>query len=205
LINITSAPVGKRLEGKVAIITGGGSGIGRASSLTFANHGAKVVVADRDSKSGKETVDQIKQAGGEATFHSVDVSNAKEVEALIAATEKEFKRLDIMFNNAGISHADDDNAQTTTEGVWDLTFNINVKGVFLGCKYAIPALLRAGGGSIINTARFDIKSKILLQNFFKLKRWIDSNKKIFFKSFVAILGAATPQLAYTSSKGAVLC
>jgi len=89
--------------------------------------------------------------------------------------KKNYSKLNILFNNAGISHADDDNAETTTEAVWDLTFEINVKGVFLGCKYGIPALRRAGGGSIINTA-----------------------------SFVAILGAATPQLAYTSSKGAVL-
>ena len=93
----------------------------------------------------------------------------------MAAAEKEYGALHVLFNNAGISHADDDDATKTEESVWDLTFAINVKGVFLGCKYGIPALRRAGGGSIINTA-----------------------------SFVAILGAATPQLAYTSSKGAVL-
>jgi NAD(P)-dependent dehydrogenase (short-subunit alcohol dehydrogenase family) len=94
---------------------------------------------------------------------------------MVSAAEQQFGKLTVLFNNAGISHADDDDSVTTTEAVWDLTFNINVKGVFLGCKYGIPALRRAGGGSIINTA-----------------------------SFVAILGAATPQLAYTSSKGAVL-
>jgi NAD(P)-dependent dehydrogenase (short-subunit alcohol dehydrogenase family) len=94
---------------------------------------------------------------------------------MVEAAESTYGRLDVMFNNAGISHPEDDNAVTTTEAVWDLTFDINVKGVFLGCKYGIPAIRRAGGGSIINTA-----------------------------SFVAILGAATPQLAYTSSKGAVL-
>jgi NAD(P)-dependent dehydrogenase (short-subunit alcohol dehydrogenase family) len=104
-----------------------------------------------------------------------DVSKAADCEAMVAAAEKEFGKLTVLFNNAGISHADDDDAITTTEEVWDLTFAINVKGVFLGCKYGVPALRRAGGGSIINTA-----------------------------SFVAILGAATPQLAYTSSKGAVL-
>jgi NAD(P)-dependent dehydrogenase (short-subunit alcohol dehydrogenase family) len=94
---------------------------------------------------------------------------------MVQAAERNFGKLTVLFNNAGISHADDDNAMTTTEEVWDLTFAINVKGVFLGCKYGIPALRRAGGGSIINTA-----------------------------SFVAVVGAATPQLAYTSSKGAVL-
>jgi NAD(P)-dependent dehydrogenase (short-subunit alcohol dehydrogenase family) len=94
---------------------------------------------------------------------------------MVKAAEENYGRLDILFNNAGISHAQDDDAINTSEEVWDLTFKINVKGVFLGCKYGIPALRRAGGGSIINTA-----------------------------SFVAILGAATPQLAYTASKGAVL-
>jgi NAD(P)-dependent dehydrogenase (short-subunit alcohol dehydrogenase family) len=93
----------------------------------------------------------------------------------VAFTEEKFGKLNILFNNAGIMHSDDDNAVTTEEAIWDLTMNINAKGVFLGCKYGIPALQRAGGGSIINTA-----------------------------SFVAILGAATPQVAYTASKGAVL-
>jgi NAD(P)-dependent dehydrogenase (short-subunit alcohol dehydrogenase family) len=94
---------------------------------------------------------------------------------MVREAEQTYGKLTILFNNAGISHADDDDAIATTEDVWDLTFAVNVKGVFLGCKYGIPALRRAGGGSIINTA-----------------------------SFVAILGAATPQLAYTASKGAVL-
>jgi NAD(P)-dependent dehydrogenase (short-subunit alcohol dehydrogenase family) len=94
---------------------------------------------------------------------------------MVAAAEKAFGRLTVLFNNAGISHAKDDDAIATTEEVWDLTFAVNVKGVFLGCKFGIPALRRAGGGSIVNTA-----------------------------SFVARLGSATPQLAYTASKGAVL-
>ena len=94
---------------------------------------------------------------------------------MVAEAERVYGRLDILFNNAGISHAEDDDAIHTSEAVWDLTFQVNVKGVFLGCKYGIPALRRAGGGAIINTA-----------------------------SFVAFLGAATPQLAYTASKGAVL-
>ena len=104
-----------------------------------------------------------------------DVSIADDCQKMIAAAEATFGKLDILFNNAGISHAEDDDAINTSEAVWDLTMQVNVKGVFLGCKYGIPALQRAGGGSIINTA-----------------------------SFVAVLGAATPQLAYTASKGAVL-
>jgi NAD(P)-dependent dehydrogenase (short-subunit alcohol dehydrogenase family) len=105
----------------------------------------------------------------------VDVSKEDQVKAAIDTAERKFGKLNIIFNNAGIMHPGDDNAQVTDEKIWDLTMNINVKGVWWGCRHGIPALRRAGGGSIINTA-----------------------------SFVAILGAATPQLAYTSSKGAVL-
>jgi NAD(P)-dependent dehydrogenase (short-subunit alcohol dehydrogenase family) len=104
-----------------------------------------------------------------------DVSKAADCEHMVAAAEKKFGKLNVIFNNAGIMHAEDDDAVSTSEKVWDLTLDINAKGVFLGCKYGIPALKRAGGGSIINTA-----------------------------SFVAHLGAATPQIAYTASKGAVL-
>ena len=164
-----------RLQDKVAVITGASSGIGRATALLFAKEGAKVVLVDINDAGGQETLDMITADGGEAIYVHADQSKAAEVEGMIAATEGRFGRLDILFNNAGISHAEDDNAVTTSEAVWDLTFDINVKGVFLCCKYGIPALRRAGGGSIINTA-----------------------------SFVAVLGAATPQLAYTASKGAVL-
>lgn len=164
-----------RLQDKVAVITGASSGIGRATALLFAKEGAKVVLVDINDAGGQETLDMVTAAGGEAIYIHADQSKAAEVEGMIAATEGKFGRLDILFNNAGISHAADDNAVNTSEEVWDLTFDVNVKGVFLCCKYGIPALRRAGGGSIINTA-----------------------------SFVAILGAATPQLAYTASKGAVL-
>jgi len=170
-----TAPSGKRLDNKVALITGGSAGIGRATSLLFAAQGAKVVVADLDDIRGEETASLIKKNGGHAIFVKADVALAKDCENMVSVAEKKYGKLNILFNNAGISHADDDNAITTSEEVWDLTMKINVKGVFLGCKYGIPALRRAGGGSIINTA-----------------------------SFVAILGAATPQLAYTASKGAVL-
>jgi len=164
-----------RLANKVALITGAGSGIGKDSALLFASEGASIIVADVSVDKGKEVVDLVKKKGGNAIFVSADVSKAKDCENMIATAEKQYGKLNILFNNAGISHADDDDATKTDEKVWDLTMNINLKGVFLGCKYGIPALKRAGGGSIINTA-----------------------------SFVAILGAATPQLAYTASKGGVL-
>ncbi len=164
-----------RLKDKVALITGAGSGIGRESALLFAGEGAKVVVVDINNAAGKETVDFIEAKGGQAIYIHADVSRSDECEGMILATEKTYGKLNVLFNNAGISHANDDDAINTGEDVWDLTFSINVKGVFLGCKYGIPALRRSGGGSIINTA-----------------------------SFVALLGAATPQLAYTASKGAVL-
>lgn len=164
-----------RLKDKVALITGGSSGIGRETALLFAAEGAAVVVVDLNDEAGKKVVQEIEAAGGKAVYAHADVSKAADCENMVKVAEETYGKLNVMFNNAGISHADDDNAMTTEEWVWDLTMAVNVKGVFLGCKYGIPALLRAGGGSIINTA-----------------------------SFVAILGAATPQLAYTASKGAVL-
>ena len=164
-----------RLAGKVALITGAGSGIGRETAVLFANEGASVVCVDINDGAGNETVAIITAANGAASYVHADVSKAADCEKMVAHAESTYGKLDILFNNAGISHAQDDDALSTTEDVWDLTFAINVKGVFLGCKYGIPALRRAGGGSIINTA-----------------------------SFVAVLGAATPQLAYTASKGAVL-
>jgi len=164
-----------RLANKVAVITGAGSGIGRESALLFAREGARVVVADVNEDAGQAVVEELRGAGGEAVYVRADVSKGADAEGMVRAAEESFGRLDVLFNNAGISHARDDDAVATEEEVWDLTMNINLKGVFLGCKYGIPALRRAGGGSIINTA-----------------------------SFVALLGAATPQLAYTASKGGVL-
>jgi NAD(P)-dependent dehydrogenase (short-subunit alcohol dehydrogenase family) len=164
-----------RLDNKVALITGAGSGIGRETALLFAREGAKVVVADVKDDAGKNVVEELRAAGGEAVYAHADVSKSADAEGMIRTAEESFGRLDVLFNNAGISHPKDDDAVTTDEDVWDLTMSINLKGVFLGCKYGIPALRRAGGGSIINTA-----------------------------SFVAVLGAATPQLAYTASKGGVL-
>ena len=164
-----------RLADKVALITGAGSGIGRESALLFAREGAKIVAADVDDAGGARVVAEIEAAGGAAVYAHADVSKAADAEGMVRAAEESFGRLDVLFNNAGIMHSDDDNAISTEESVWDLTMNINLKGVFMGCKYGIPALRRAGGGSIINVA-----------------------------SFVALMGAATPQLAYTASKGGVL-
>ena len=164
-----------RLKDQVALITGAGSGIGKESAMLFAAEGASVVAVDVNLPAVEQVAAEIGASGGKAIAVKADVSRAADCEAMVAAAEQAYGKLTILFNNAGISHADDDDSISTTEEVWDLTFAINVKGVFLGCKYGIPALRRAGGGSIINTA-----------------------------SFVAILGAATPQLAYTASKGAVL-
>jgi NAD(P)-dependent dehydrogenase (short-subunit alcohol dehydrogenase family) len=164
-----------RLEGKVAIITGAGSGIGRESALLFAREGARVVVADIDAKAGESTVNAIQAQGHDTRFIHVDVSKSASVENLVAQTEQIFGKLNIMFNNAGIFPDADGSVVDTSEEVFDQVMNINLKGVFLGCKFAIPALLREGGGSIINTA-----------------------------SFVALMGAAVPQIAYTASKGGVL-
>ena len=164
-----------RLENKVALITGAGSGIGRQAALLFAREGAAVAVADLVPQGGEETVRLVQAEGGRALFVQVDVGRAVDCERMVRAAEEAFGKLDVLFNNAGISHIDDGDAVSTEEEVWDLTMQVNLKGVFLGCKYGIPALRRAGGGSIINTA-----------------------------SFVALLGAATPQLAYTASKGGVL-
>ena len=164
-----------RLQNKTALITGAASGIGRETALLFAQEGANVVCVDINDAAGQETVQMIQDNGGQAIYVHADVSNAADCQNMVQAAEDAFGQLHILFNNAGIMHSADDDAINTEEDVWDLTMAINVKGVFLGCKYGIPALRRAGGGSIINTA-----------------------------SFVALVGAATPQLAYTSSKGAVL-
>ena len=164
-----------RLTGKVALITGAASGIGRESALLFARNGAKVACVDRTEETNSETVNMITEAGGDAIALTADVSRAADVEAMVDATVSHFGALHVAFNNAGIMHHDDSDAVDTDEDIWDLTMNINARGVFLGCKYEIPAMRVSGGGSIINTA-----------------------------SFVAIVGAATPQVAYTASKGAVL-
>ena len=164
-----------RLENKVAVITGAGSGIGLEAALLFSTEGARIVAVDVNDAAGKETVKQIEAKGGKGIYVRADVSKGEDCKQMVAAAEQTFGKLDLLFNNAGIMLVADDDAVQTDEAVWEQTMAVNLKGVFLGCKYGIPALRRAGGGAIINTA-----------------------------SFVAILGAATPQLAYTASKGGVL-
>ncbi|KAF9300893.1 hypothetical protein BGZ74_007393 [Mortierella antarctica] len=172
-----SPPYGTRLSGKVAVITGAGSGIGLESSVLFASEGAQVVCADINEKGAAATVEKITSmfGAGRAVSIKADVSKEEDVKKMIHLAVSEFGKISILFNNAGIMHPADDNAITTSEDIWDLTMKINVKGVWWGCKYAIEEMRKTGGGSIINTA-----------------------------SFVALRGAATPQIAYTASKGAVL-
>ena len=164
-----------KLEGKVALITGAGGGIGGESALLFASEGASVVAVDVNDAAGEESVARVKAAGGKAAWCRADVSKDADCAAMVRFSEKTFGRLDVLFNNAGIMDSQDDDATRTPEAVWERTLAINLKGVYLGCKHGIPALRRAGGGSIVNTA-----------------------------SFVAFLGAATPQLAYTASKGGLV-
>ena len=164
-----------RLRGKVALITGAGGGIGGEAARLFASEGASVVAVDVDLGSAERTARAVKEAGGRCEAVGADVSRSADCEAMVRRAEEAFGRLDVLFNNAGILDAGDGDAQSTQEEVWERTLAVNLKGVFLGCKHGIPALRRAGGGSVINTA-----------------------------SFVAVMGAATPQVAYTASKGGVV-
>jgi NAD(P)-dependent dehydrogenase (short-subunit alcohol dehydrogenase family) len=136
--------------GKVALVTGGSSGIGRATAVLFARYGAKVVIGDANP-AGSETVDEIKQSGGNALFVTTDVSNAKQVESLVAAAVKTYGRLDFAFNNAGIL-ADGVHLADLDESTFDRVMAVDVKGVFLSMKYELQQMLRAGEGVIVNNA-----------------------------------------------------
>lgn len=164
-----------RLTGRVALITGTASGIGRAAALRFAAEGARIAAVDVIEEANAETAEMVIQQGGEAVAVRADVTVEAEVAAAFEAAEVAFGRIDVAFNNAGVMLEGDGDAGSTAEEVIDRTLAVNVKGVLHGCKHAVAAMRRAGGGSIINTA-----------------------------SFVASVGAATPQIAYTASKGAVL-
>ena len=141
----------RRLEGKVAVITGAASGIGRATALLFAAEGARVVVADWDEANGERAVQEIRERGGEATFVRADVANPEDVQRMVAVALERYGRLDILFNNAGVEGEQAPTADCSLEN-WDRVININLRGVFLGMKYAIPAMLANGGGVIINNA-----------------------------------------------------
>jgi NAD(P)-dependent dehydrogenase (short-subunit alcohol dehydrogenase family) len=159
-----------RLDHKVAIITGAASGIGRATAVRFAEEGAHVVVADLNEETGVEFAQQI---GG--TFVQVNVADEDSVNSMYEKVIAVYGGVDILFNNAGISPADDDSILTTELDAWKRVQDVNLTSVYLCCKYGIPHLLERGGGSIINTA-----------------------------SFVAVMGSATSQISYTASKGGVL-
>jgi NAD(P)-dependent dehydrogenase (short-subunit alcohol dehydrogenase family) len=164
--------VAGRLDGKVCVITGGGGGMGREAAIVFTGEGANVCVADVDAALAQETVSQC---SGEAFAFRVDVADEAGVARMYETTVERFGGVDVLYNNAGISPADDASVLDTSVTAWQRVQDVNTKGVFLCCKHGIPRLLERGGGSVINVA-----------------------------SFVAILGAATSQISYTASKGAVL-
>jgi NAD(P)-dependent dehydrogenase (short-subunit alcohol dehydrogenase family) len=160
-----------RLDGKVAVITGAAGGMGREAAIVFSDEGASVCVADVDLEAAEQTSSEAR----EAFAQQVDVADADSVQAMYAATAERYGGIDVLYNNAGISPADDDSILETEEDAWDRVQDVNTKGVYLCCRHGIPYLLERGGGSVINVA-----------------------------SFVALVGAATSQISYTASKGAVL-
>jgi len=164
-----------RLDGKVAVITGAGSGIGQVAAALFAAEGANVVVADVAGERAAATAADIESAGGRALSVTVDVSDEDQVTEMVAAAVRTFGGLHVLFNNAGIFPDDDGGILETPPETWAKVMEVNLKGVWLGCRAAVPAMLASGGGSIVNVA-----------------------------SFVALMGAATAQIAYTASKGGVL-
>jgi NAD(P)-dependent dehydrogenase (short-subunit alcohol dehydrogenase family) len=172
--------VGNRLKGKVCFVTGGASGMGRVASMAFAREGALVAIADINAEQRDAAFAEGRSEGGasvrgDSFTVSCDVTREQEVASAIAETVKRFGRLDVLYNNAGIMMSEDQSVIDTEEWVWDKTLAVNLKGIYLCCKYGIPEMLKSGGGSIINIA-----------------------------SFVALVGCSVPQDAYTASKGAVI-
>ena len=164
-----------RLEGKVALITGAGSGMGRLAAQVFSREGARVVLADVSQDAGEAAASDVERSGGKAVFVAADVSRERDVQTAVRRGVEAFGRLDVVYNNAGIFPADDGSVVDVAEEVWDRVMAVNLKGIYLCCKHAIPELLRGGGGSVINVA-----------------------------SFVALVGCTVPQDAYTASKGGVI-
>ncbi len=164
-----------RLREKVALITGGASGMGRLAAQTFAREGARVVAVDVAASAGAAAVAEITRDGGQALFVEADVGREDQVQNAVRQAVARFGRLDVLYNNAGIFPADDGSVVDLAEAVWDRVLTVNLKGIYLCCKHGIPELLRAGGGAIINVA-----------------------------SFVALVGCTVPQDAYTASKGGVI-
>jgi NAD(P)-dependent dehydrogenase (short-subunit alcohol dehydrogenase family) len=160
-----------RLDGKVAVITGAGGGMGREAALLFSEEGAQVCLADVDGEAAEQAASEVRD--GFAV--QVDVADAGSVEAMYAAASERYGGIDVLYNNAGISPEDDASIMDTEPEAWQRVQDVNTKGVYLCCKYGLPYLLERGGGSVINVA-----------------------------SFVALVGAATSQISYTASKGAVL-
>ena len=142
--------IGKRLQGKVALITGGASGIGRATAELFAQEGARVAIADIDVEAGNATAESISKAGGEAVFIPCDVTSFEACERAVGQITKQWQRLDILFNNAGVTRRA--SVLGTTEEEWDWVMDVNVKSVFLMSKAAIPIMVDGGGGAIVNTS-----------------------------------------------------
>src|SRR5439155_15726850 len=141
-----------RLAGKVTLITGAGGGQGRAAAVLFAQEGAKVVVADVKVEGGEETVRLVRAAGGQAVFCAADVSRAAQVEAAVRCAAETYGGLHVMYNNAAVLHRKDAVVTNLEEDIWDQILAVNLKGVYLGCKYAVPEIIKAGGGSVINTS-----------------------------------------------------
>jgi NAD(P)-dependent dehydrogenase (short-subunit alcohol dehydrogenase family) len=164
-----------RLADKVALITGAGSGMGRVAAQMFAAEGARVVVVDFDEAAGMETTGSVQEAGGEASFVRADVSDEADARAMVDHAVERYGRIDVLYNNAGVMPEQDHSVIDTDVPTWDRVMAINVRGVFLACKYGIPPMIEQGSGSVINIS-----------------------------SFVALLGCSVPQDAYTASKGAVL-